>query len=528
MPDTPATSYDEVLYPGHAFAQTHPDRLAALGTLFGMDPAPLASCRVLELGCGDAGNLIPLAELFPDSRFVGIDLAPRAIAKGQENAQTLGLENVILYADDIRKVNADFGQFDYIIAHGLYSWVPPEIQDKVLAICHDNLAPQGVAYVSYNAFPGCRQHQMVREMLLYHIRAYERPDEQIGQALAFARFLKETHAKPEPYSVFLREELERVADHEDHLLYHDDLASINLPAYFHQFIDRAGRHGLQFLAEADFFEMQSHIYPDAVTAQLRRLAGGDVLKREQYLDFIKCRRFRQTLLCHAGVPLNRDLGGEQLTRFHIASAARPVAEKPDLGSYTEEQFQGPRGAGMTTDFPLAKAAIYYLGSVYPEALSFRDLAVRARSLLRQGPSANGEEGAEEENVLAEILLQTYAAGLIELYREPPQFTLKPGPRPMARPLARLQIHNGEAFVTSLRHANVNIEEPVARALILLLDGTRDRPALLADLTDMVTSGAAPLVVNNQPVTDPQEIGRMLASALEPNLVKLGRMALLVQ
>ena len=78
------TPYDELPYPGSAFAQTHPDRLATLATLFGMTPAPVERCRVLELGCGDGGNLIPMAFALPESRFTGVDLATTAIARGQQ------------------------------------------------------------------------------------------------------------------------------------------------------------------------------------------------------------------------------------------------------------------------------------------------------------------------------------------------------------------------------------------------------------------------------------------------------------
>jgi methyltransferase-like protein len=528
MPDPATTAYDHVLYPGHAFSQTHPDRLATVAGLFGMATAPVDRCRVLELGCGDGGNLLPMAFALPGSEFVGLDLAARPVAKGQAVAGALGLKNITLRALDVREISRDFGRFDYIIAHGLYSWVPPDVQDKVIAICRDNLAPGGVAYVSYNAYPGCRQSHMVREMLLYHARRFADPEEQVGQALAFARFLKDAHPNPDAYASFLREELERVCKRPNHLLYHDDLAPFNTPVYFHQFVEHAGRHGLQFLAEADFFEMQDHIYPPEVTEQIRRMAGGNVVAREQYLDFLKFRRFRQTLLCHQEVKLDRTPDPRRVMVLYIASAARPAADQPDLHSSAEEEFRGPRGALMSTDYPLAKAAIYHLGTVWPLFLSFPELVRQARSLLGQSSPPGDPCADEDAQVLAEILRQTYSADLIELYCQPPRFALQAGERPLASPLARLQIQHQEPVITNLRHANVNVEEPLARALVCLLDGTRDRAALLADLTPLVTSGAAPLIVNGQPVTDPAQVSALLASGLEPNLGRLGRLALLVR
>jgi methyltransferase-like protein/cyclopropane fatty-acyl-phospholipid synthase-like methyltransferase len=529
MSNTTATAYDEVLYPGNAFAQTHPDRLATVANLFGMAPASIQRCRVLELGCGDGGNLLPMAFSLPGSEFIGLDLAARPIAKGQAVANALALKNVTLRALDVREVSRDYGLFDYIIAHGLYSWVPPDVQDKIMAICRDNLAPGGVAYVSYNAYPGCRQSQMVREILLYYAREFADPAEQIGQALAFARFLKDAHPTQDAYACFLREELERVCERSDHLLYHDDLAPINMPVYFHQFATHAGRHGLQFLAESDFFEMQDHIYPPEVTEQLRRMAGASIVAKEQYLDFLKCRRFRQTLLCHQEVKVDRTMDPQRLTTLHMASVARPVADNPDLHSPAAEvEFRGQKGAVMTTDYPLAKAAVFHLGTIWPQSLSFPELVTQSRSLLGQASLPGDPCAAEDAQVLAEILFQTYMAGLVELYREPPRFAAQAGERPLASALARLQIQNQEPFITNLRHANVNVEEPLARGMVWLLDGTRDRPALLAELAGLVSSGAAPLVVNGQPITDPGQIASMLQAGLEPNLAKLARLALLVR
>jgi cyclopropane fatty-acyl-phospholipid synthase-like methyltransferase len=72
------TVYDVVRYPGHAFPQTHPDRLAALAVLFGLDAPPPAGCRLLEIGCGDGGNLLPMAVGLPHATVVGFDTSARS------------------------------------------------------------------------------------------------------------------------------------------------------------------------------------------------------------------------------------------------------------------------------------------------------------------------------------------------------------------------------------------------------------------------------------------------------------------
>ena len=168
-------AYDQVLYPGVPLPQTHPDRLATIAGLFGMTPAAAPNCRVLELGCGDGGNLIPMALTLPASVFTGIDLAEPAIARGCALANTLGLENITLRHLDLMRMGPDLGEFDYgvfdyavfdyIIAHGIYSWVPPEVRDQLLRLCRAHLAPQG-GLAQLQRCARLRRRRMFREMML--------------------------------------------------------------------------------------------------------------------------------------------------------------------------------------------------------------------------------------------------------------------------------------------------------------------------------------------------------------------------
>ena len=157
-------TYDDVPYPDLCYAYTHPGRIAAIATLLGMQPTPVENCRVLELGCAGGGNLIPMAYGLPNSTFTGIDNSARQIEMAQQKATALGLDNITLQTMDIMEVAPDFGEFDYIIVHGIYAWVPPAVQDQLLAICQQNLAPQGVAYISYNTLPGWSMILMARSI----------------------------------------------------------------------------------------------------------------------------------------------------------------------------------------------------------------------------------------------------------------------------------------------------------------------------------------------------------------------------
>jgi SAM-dependent methyltransferase len=186
------TTYNEIPYESRPFPQSHPDRLATLGRLFRMSPAPVTRCHVLELGCASGGNLIPMAYHLPGSKFVGVDLSERQVAMGDEAIEHLGLKNIRIQHASIMDVDSSWGVFDYIICHGVYSWVPDEVQAKILKIASENLAPEGIVYVSYNTYPGWHMREMIRHMMLYHANQFQETQERIDQARALVDFLAES------------------------------------------------------------------------------------------------------------------------------------------------------------------------------------------------------------------------------------------------------------------------------------------------------------------------------------------------
>jgi 2-polyprenyl-3-methyl-5-hydroxy-6-metoxy-1,4-benzoquinol methylase len=182
-----ANLYDSVPYPSLAFLQTHPDRLAVLGTLYGMIPPPVEHCRVLEMGCGDGSNLIPMAYGLPGSEFMGVDLAANPVERAQQRVRRLDLKNIRIEQMDLMEIDANFGKFDYIIAHGVYAWVPEPIQKKILEICGANLSANGVAFVSYNTSPAGHVRQALRQMMQFHERRSTRRSDVSGSRVMAGR-----------------------------------------------------------------------------------------------------------------------------------------------------------------------------------------------------------------------------------------------------------------------------------------------------------------------------------------------------
>jgi SAM-dependent methyltransferase len=494
------TAYDEVIYPGRAYPDTHPEHLATLATLFAMTPVPVERCRVLEVACGDGGNLIPMAYGLPGSEFVGFDLAARPIALGKTTAARLGLSNVSLSQFDLADFPRAAGQFDYIIAHGLYSWIPAPVRDSLLALIVSHLAPQGVAFVSYNTYPGCYMRRMVWEILHFHTDHIGDSRQRIEEAKALAGLLARARTAQDGYGAFLTATLEGLPERDAAYFFHDDLASINEPVYFHEFIEHARRHNLQFLGES---ELRSMGY-GGLTAEAKGVLDAlDALTREQYLDFVRFRRFRQTLLCHADVRLRRQPGSDRIEDFLLAAPAGMRVRVTE--SQPVEKGAGKQAPGTPADERLLQAILDVLQERAPRLLEFGELT----ALVRQGPQAAAlhERGPD---IFRELAFGAARAGALDLHVRAPGFTVEPGERPLASPVARLQLEHGP-LVTSLWHDSVNLDDEIGARLLALLDGTRGRSELVDAMGGLLEGDELP--------------ARM--RALERHLELLGKLALLV-
>ena len=518
-------SYDEVPYESNPFPQTHPDRLAVMATLFGMKPKPINRCRVLELGCASGGNLIPMAYALPASRFVGVELSARQVAEGQALLEAVGLKNIELRQLSIADVNKGFDEFDYIIAHGVYSWVPDAMQEKILEICRANLDANGVAYVSYNTYPGWHYRGMIRDMMLYHTKQFTDPQARAAQARALLDFLSQSvPTENNAYGIMLKNELDLLRNLKDYYLIHDHLEEANRPVYFYEFAERAARHGLQYLGEADFNTMLTSNFPKQVADTLRQVSN-DIIRTEQFMDFLRNRTFRQTLLCRKELVLNRNLGPRDVMGFRIASAVKPVSENLSLQATHPESFRAPTGASFTTANPLVKAAFQHLAEIWPQSAPFDDLIIAARSRLASVLIQDGNAMARDAEALGADILTCYTSNLVEFHAHQPDFVTKINDRPTASPLARLQAKTNSR-VTNQRHESITVDV-FNRHLLGLLDGRRVREAILDDLVKLVSDGTLVVQQEGKPIKEDESLRTILAKVLDQNLLNLTKAALLV-
>jgi SAM-dependent methyltransferase len=483
MPDGPAQSYDEIPYPSLAVRRTHPSHLAALARLFGLPATSPRRCRVLELGCAAGGNLLPMAVDFPDSQFLGIDASARQISDGQAAVDALGLKNVELRPLDIMALPDDLEPFDYILCHGVFSWVPRAVQDRILQISRRWLAPHGVVYISYNAYPGWYLRAVVRDMMRYHVRNLQDPQEKIGQARALLEFLVgSASGRTEAYRQVLRDEAEILSHREDAYLFHEHLEETNQALYLHEFLERAEQVGLQYLADTEFSAMLPSDFGPDVSSLLER---APLVVQEQYLDFLRNRSFRGTLLCPAALELQRQIDPLRLTGCDVTldthldmPAAPPPGDEP-LVCHTA-------GETIRASHPVTKAAITCLNDVWPESPSFEELYRAMRQRLAAEAGSTAEQDAGWRRKLAEDLMTLYSRRLLRVLVDAPPCTARISSLPLVTPLARWQARQSDSAVTR-RHESLRLTDP-GRCLVPHLDGRHDRAALSEVLRQAVAQG----------------------------------------
>lgn len=287
MTDDIAHTYNTFLYDSLAIKQTHPLHLYAIARLCGLAATPPATAKVLELGCASGGNLIPMAYHLPTTQFLGIDLAQKQIEKGLAVIQDLQLNNIQLKHQSILDFHSN-EPFDYIICHGLFSWVPEEVREKVFAICQQYLTKNGVAYISYNTFPGWQIGNIVRELLEWQTRDILDPYQKVSIARQTLKDLqRDLNQENTAYAQLLQAEALLIDEHSDNQLLHEHLSPYHYPLSLSEFMIQASRYQLMYLSDAFLSNDETALsQKDGLITALQKL------------DILKNRRFRCTLLCH--------------------------------------------------------------------------------------------------------------------------------------------------------------------------------------------------------------------------------------
>ncbi len=511
FPTAPAEllrSYAEVPYASIAHAEMQPGAMAARAGIAGLETVPLERCRVLELGCGDGINLLATAARHPGARCLGVDLAANNVEAARQAAATLGLANVEFREGDVRALEG-LGSFDYVIAHGLLSWIPEDAQAALFALCARSLSPRGLACLSYKTYPGWHRREMVREILRYGLAGLDDWPGRLSRARQLLPFLLRFARAGETYRSILAEQAAEVAEASDDFLTHDLLEVFCAPLTFADFVARARRHDLAYVGDMRHAStlLENQLPPPAITG-LQRLTS-DPIERQQWLDFLTDRSFRRSLLCKAGRS-PAEPAPERLAGLHVSSSLR---EMPGQGGASGVVAWGAGGeVVLETAAPAANAGLAALAQAWPRTRDF--------SALEAEVAAQLPPGAERAS-FGRAVFAGFCRDEVDLFATPPLCVLEAGPRPEAWPLARWLAGRGRQV------CNVRIEvvalTPLARWLLPALDGSRDRAELLAWFVAAAREGR----VAASGALGPEALRPVLAAALDGALVELARAAMLV-
>ena len=374
----------------------------------------------------------------------------------------------------------------------------------------------GVAFVSYNTLPGWNMVRSIRDMMMYHTRFFADPAIKAQQARALLKFVQDaTQAQKTPYAELVRTEAAILQNQSDNYLLHDHLEENNIQLYFYQFMERANAAGLIYVGDTAIASMYTGNLPEQVAAPLN--AANDIVRTEQYMDFLNNRRFRNTILCHGSTTLNRRLGGQDVAdQFSISGNLALQGDLAAVNLDTDNAVTFSGAVTYTVNNRNMTAMLLALADQNGQPIAVDDLVAAAARKLK------APDAAALRKVWADNVLRLVLAGALTLHSDLPRAVTTVSARPKASPLARYQAANS-TWVTTQRHLRLNVDQ-VSRIILQMLDGTNDRAAVVARLVERVKSRELGVSREGKELTDPTaiaaEVDRVVGEQLQ-TFAKLG-------
>jgi methyltransferase-like protein/2-polyprenyl-3-methyl-5-hydroxy-6-metoxy-1,4-benzoquinol methylase len=496
-----ALKYDLMPYHSKPFAQSQPARLGGIAKLFGLDVVPMAKARVLELGCASGGNIIPLAVRYPKAKFVGMDLGRTQVATGLAKIAQLKLKNIDILCQSLTEIGEELGQFDYIICHGVYSWVPQQVQDAILRVIKERLSPDGLACVSYNALPGWRVMQPMRDAFTLMIPDGDDQALRVARARELLEFIKTYSPDRGPYGDTMRNGADRLAGMSDDYIAHEFLEDHNSPSYLREFANNAAGHSLVYLGDCEFSSMILDNQPPELARQVLARANNDMVETEQMLDVLTGRTFRQTILVGSNrhSKIQRAIGIERLNDLHFVGSAGMKFEENGGGFKLVDNLNRT----LSSSSPAVRQGLDRLVSRFPASSTLADCA--------KGMDAAGR------TAVTEAIYRMVMVGMLFVQSEPIQLKAVPGAKPVAFALARADAAAGSAVTTNPRHETVTLDA-ATQVLLPALDGSRDMAALAAVLLGAGKTQVLNFSRDGKVLTEASEMKEVIAELL-PQMLK---------
>jgi methyltransferase-like protein/SAM-dependent methyltransferase len=471
--------YDEMPYVSQPRRRNHPARIAMIAQLLGLTPPRPMRASVLEIGCGSGGSIIPLAAEYPDARFVGIDVSEAHITSGLARIDRLGLANIELIRGDLVDFSPGQKKFDYVLCHGVYSWTPIEVRPIIQSLIAASLAPEGIAYVSYNVLPGWRLKQALRDVLRTSVLHLPDLASKVAGARAVLALLRGWRGEKDVYGSNLRLLAGRLDTLPDFYLAHEYLEENNEPQTFTEFVKEAEQAGLAYLGDLDLWMTLPENFDPEVRRLLNETCGGALMPTEQMIDVLLGREFRRSLLVHEAVAprVSRELDSSRIEDLNFLG--RLVLD--EASSSDAWTFLGRDNRKLSVSAPWARVALETMSRAYPATVTLDDLV--------KASNVEGWESAQEvRGRIAHLLFTALTSGLIDARVDPVCVASTIEARPCAPRHCRIDALAGESAVATLAHDPYFVNDS-ERFLLPLLDGTRDRDALVSALLEQVVAGA---------------------------------------
>lgn len=380
-----------------------PGHLRATAHLYGLSSVPLDQARVLVLGCRAGANVFPFAAAYPQARVVGIDPDAGQIELARQHAEGLGLGNAEFFAADYAAVTPELGEFDYIVAHDVYSLLDRSQAVEILRICRLNLSFEGIAYVNYDTYPGARVDEAVRDAMLLYGHGADTAEEQTAAARTALTLFSNGMASGNPMAgAFVAAAEIGKADLDAGLFGFSRQAY-----YFVEFSELVSGYALICAGDAEPQIEMADTYGGNVSLAHGLLGlGKPRVLRQQNLDFSVGRRHRRTLIVHQerAEQASPQIDVARLMELRWAGRFRRCAL--GLRDVKNIYFETSPGQVFCTDDPVVQRVLDALGCAWPESLDAAGLA----DFVAAGPSVGEGKTAFEATQAA--LLYLVRRGLV--------------------------------------------------------------------------------------------------------------------
>lgn len=506
-----AKRYDEVPYLSAPNALLDPARLAAVAILNGHDAPDPTTAKVLEIGCATGGHIIPLAAHCLNAVYLGVDVSAVQIAAGSARVARLGLANIRLEAKSVTDISPGDGPFDYIICHGVFSWVSEPIRRAILSQCSALLSPNGMAAISFNVLPGWRMLQVVRDTALLHASRFSTPEEKAREMRSLFAAMAKMTVETSSYGSIWRKELAIMTANPDYYLLHELLEDDNTPMTFSDFASAAATHGLNYLGDANFLTGIPENSNSERAGLIRALAQNDVLMTEQYIDIVIGRTFRSALVVKTDgrTSIAFDTHLDRLKDMHFISALDLSCEDSGTGKFLLKDSR-------TRETEINGSAV---GHAVKCLLERRPSSSMIADLIPAG--ASDAEKAE----IAFCMTRLVCMGLIDASVMPLHCPAWPLTTPRIWPLAASDAASGAPSTATRRHASFTISDR-SRFLFGLADGTRTLDGIAENLLSMLSGGGASISENGKPITDVDRLRQIAKNTVAEEFETFARVGLL--